>query len=741
MCSPGGICDFYSMPPATFNTLLDWLQPRAANGTIVKTVGEVMGGSGPPATPTLTVSKSGAGSGTVTSSPAGINCGSTCTASYDNGTSVTLSAAAASGSTFAGWSGGGCSGTGTCTVTLTTNTTVTAAFTAAPSGPYAPGIVADGPAGYWRLGETSGTTAADSAATNTGTYVGATLNAASLLAAETGNKAVTVNGTNQYVRVPSSAGLSPSARVSVEAWIKPTTVPTTGFHGIVAKAESYALQFNAGRLEFTVIQGATRRRLQAPAGAIVAGTTYHIVGTYDGSNQRLYINGVQRATAALTGAINVNANNLTFGSWNGSQEFYGGAIDEVAVYAAALSAAQALAHYNAGNGGAPPAQVQLNVTKGGTGSGTVTSTPSGINCGATCSASFNTGTSVTLTATASSGSTFTGWSGGGCSGTGTCVVSLSSNTAVDAGFAPIPTSTLSVTKSGTGSGTVSSSPSGINCGATCAAAFPTGNSVTLTATASSGSTFTGWSGGGCSGTGTCVVTLNADSTVTAGFGPAPVSSYQQTVVADAPAGYWRLNETSGTSAVKTTGAANNGTYTNVTLGVAGLLAGAGNTAASFSGTNSRVQIASNAAVSPTARISVEAWIKPTALPANNAFNSIVSKAESYSLQFNGPRLEFTIIQGGARRRLQAPVGAIAVGGTYHVVGVYDGANQSLYVNGTQVATVALTGAITANNNALYIGSWNGSSEFFRGTIDEVAVYSTALTETQVANHRTAGTTP
>ena len=264
MCSPGGSCDFYSMPPATFNTLLDWLQPRAANGTIVKTVGEVMGGSGPPATPTLTVSKSGAGSGTVTSSPAGINCGSTCTASYDNGTSVTLSAAAASGSTFAGWSGGGCSGTGTCTVTLTTNTTVTAAFTSAPSGPYAPGIVADGPAGYWRLGETSGTTAADSAATNTGTYVGATLNAASLLAAETGNKAVTVNGTNQYVRVPSSAGLSPSARVSVEAWIKPTTVPTTGFHGIVAKAESYALQLNAGRLEFTVIQGATRRRLQAP---------------------------------------------------------------------------------------------------------------------------------------------------------------------------------------------------------------------------------------------------------------------------------------------------------------------------------------------------------------------------------------------------------------------------------------------------------------------------------------------
>jgi hypothetical protein len=264
--------------------------------------------------------------------------------------------------------------------------------------------------------------------------------------------------------------------------------------------------------------------------------------------------------------------------------------------------------------------------------------------------------------------------------------------------------------------------------------------VTLTASPASGSTFTGWSGGGCSGTGTCVVALGADTTVTAGFGPAPVSSYQQTVVADAPAGYWRLNETSGTSAVKTAGAANNGTYTNVTLGVAGLLAGAGNTAASFSGTNSRVQIANNTAIRPTAAVSLEAWIKPTTIAASG-FASVVSKAESYSLQFNAGRLEFTIIQGSTRRRLQAPAGSVVAGGTYHVVGVYNGSTQTLYVNGVQVAQAALTGAIGANNNALYIGSWNGSSEFFRGTIDEVAVYTTALTATQVSNHWIAGSTP
>ena len=76
----------------------------------------------------------------------------------------------------------------------------------------------------------------------------------------------------------------------------------------------------------------------------------------------------------------------------------------------------------------------ITVTKSGAGSGTVTSSPSGIDCGTACSASFNAGTSVTLTATAASGSTFTGWSGGNCSGTGTCSVTVDAAKSVSANF-------------------------------------------------------------------------------------------------------------------------------------------------------------------------------------------------------------------------------------------------------------------------------------------------------------------
>ncbi|BAU47924.1 hypothetical protein SVA_1357 [Sulfurifustis variabilis] len=80
-----------------------------------------------PTSYTLSVSKNG--SGTVTSAPAGISCGSACSASYASGTSVTLSASAASGYTFSGWSGSGCSGTGACTVSMTQARSVSASFT------------------------------------------------------------------------------------------------------------------------------------------------------------------------------------------------------------------------------------------------------------------------------------------------------------------------------------------------------------------------------------------------------------------------------------------------------------------------------------------------------------------------------------------------------------------------------------------------------------------------------------
>jgi hypothetical protein len=80
---------------------------------------------------TLTVAPTGSGEGFIASSPSGIECGATCSAEFDQGTAVTVSAVPASGSRFTGWSGD-CSGTAACEVTLNSNSTVAAAFEVIP---------------------------------------------------------------------------------------------------------------------------------------------------------------------------------------------------------------------------------------------------------------------------------------------------------------------------------------------------------------------------------------------------------------------------------------------------------------------------------------------------------------------------------------------------------------------------------------------------------------------------------
>src|SRR2546428_5897607 len=128
------------------------------------------------------------------------------------------------------------------------------------------------------------------------------------------------------------------------------------------------------------------------------------------------------------------------------------------------------------------------------GADTEKSPPPEINCGAPGPGRLASGPTVPFAASPAAGSAFTGWSGGGCSGTEPCTVTVSAATTVTATFTP--TFVLSMTTTGTGTGTVTSSPAGIDCGASCTASFASGTTVTLTARPAAGSAFTGWSGGG-----------------------------------------------------------------------------------------------------------------------------------------------------------------------------------------------------------------------------------------------------
>ncbi|MBI4742682.1 MAG: hypothetical protein HY777_14285 [Betaproteobacteria bacterium] len=168
------------------------------------------------------------------------------------------------------------------------------------------------------------------------------------------------------------------------------------------------------------------------------------------------------------------------------------------------------------------ASVGLTVSKdpAGTGSGTITSDPGSMYCGPSCYGSFANPTTVTLTATPASGSLITSWTGCTSSAGATCVVTMDAAKSVTAKFDTDPNAAknLNIIKTGSGSGIVSSDPAGVYCGASCNETFPLNTPVTLTAAPASGSTFSGWSGGGCSGAAlTCVVTMDAAKTVTATF--------------------------------------------------------------------------------------------------------------------------------------------------------------------------------------------------------------------------------
>jgi len=175
----------------------------------------------------------------------------------------------------------------------------------------------------------------------------------------------------------------------------------------------------------------------------------------------------------------------------------------------------------------------LTVMKAGDGTGSVSAT-GGIDCGATCQADFQSNTGVTLTATPAQGSTFGGWSSGGCTGVQpTCTVTMDAARSVTATFT-LMQFTLSVTKSGDGSGAVSGN--GLSCGATCTVPLSYGTPVSLNASPgaldATLSSFTAWSGAGCSGTGACTFTITANTMVDAAFKLRPNLMFTSSAVYD-----------------------------------------------------------------------------------------------------------------------------------------------------------------------------------------------------------------
>ncbi len=439
---------------------------------------------------TLAVTKAGSGGGTVTSSPAGIDCGNDCSEAYAENTSVTLSASAAAGSTFAGWSGD-CSGTGSCTVTMNRARSVTATFNQEATG------------GTTTLEVRVATRSDDAEEAESG-------------AVDTGSSdlELTFDGSkgHQLVGMRFNGVSVPQNAVITNAYLQFTVDETQNDNPINLLVRGQASD-NAATFASTTNNLSTRPTTSA--GVAWSPPNWVSVGAAGAAQRTPDLKAVVQEIVSRPGWAGGNSLVLLVsGTGKRVAESYVG------------SPAQApLLHLEYTTDGTPPSQYTLTVAKNGTGSGTVTSSPAGINCGSDCSEVYSENTVVNLTASAAAGSTFAGWSGD-CSGTGTCTVTMGGTKNVTATFDQVPTTQfqLTVTKNGAGTGTVTSNPAGINCGSDCSELYDENTSVTLTATPGAGSTFAGWSGG-CSGTGSCTVTMNAAKQVTATFNTTTTTQY------------------------------------------------------------------------------------------------------------------------------------------------------------------------------------------------------------------------
>lgn len=406
----------------------------------------------------LTVTKGGNGAGTVSSNPSGISCGSSCDADYPFGTVVQLTPAEATGSDFTGWTGA-CSGTGGCTVTMDQVRNVGATFT---------------------------------------------LEKRTLQLAKFENGSGSVASSPAGIDFPAGAapcddGLCLSAQFDYGTEVTLTPTASTGSTftawggacGSTANDQSCVLTMDQDRsaeVDF-VLQ---KRTLDVErSGSGEGGVTSTPTGIDCGSDcTEDFDYGTEVTLSAEPG------DHSLFTGWTGACS---GTSDCVVTMDEAREVTAEFALEKR----------PLTVTRTGNGSGKVTSQPAGVDCGDECEGiEFDHGTEVTLTATPDVNSDFSGWSGA-CSGSGaTCSVTLDEARTVEAAFS-LQKRSLTVTTSGTGSGTVTTDPTGTS--------FDHGATVTLRATAASGSTFTGW-GGACSGNEpSCVVTMNEARTVDASF--------------------------------------------------------------------------------------------------------------------------------------------------------------------------------------------------------------------------------
>ncbi|MCC6223272.1 MAG: hypothetical protein IT201_07230, partial [Thermoleophilia bacterium] len=232
-------------------------------------------------------------------------------------------------------------------------------------GPYSDVVLADAPAGFWRLGDPAGQTLAQDASGggHHGTFVNgaeAGVNGALAGEADTGAR---LDGVNDYADLGAVASVAGTAPFTLEAWVRPSSV-SSSYRRLLSGEWTQGGQRQGILLQLNETYGFTLQRWVNGAGrgassktTIGPGTWYHVIGTYDGTTLRIYVNGSLKGSRADSRNLASSPQSVQLGRATTGGNLLQGDVDEVAVYPFALAAARVAEHFAVGTAGDPSSPV------------------------------------------------------------------------------------------------------------------------------------------------------------------------------------------------------------------------------------------------------------------------------------------------------------------------------------------------------------------------------------------------
>ena len=221
--------------------------------------------------------------------------------------------------------------------------------------PYVPTVLADSPVAFWRLGEARGQSVVDSSGNgNAGSLARVGVSSRPLVRGSTTSASFDGRASRMFFRP--SKSLESGAGLSMEAWVDAKTVPSASKSGwaLVSEFNRAMLAMVGGgggpKFSFALSDKATGSWLGVTSlTTIVPGRIYHVVGSYDGSKLRIYVNGALEATTGhpgLLAQVDASGGGLATNGWGRRpSSTFAGLLDNIAIYGKALSVATVKLHY------------------------------------------------------------------------------------------------------------------------------------------------------------------------------------------------------------------------------------------------------------------------------------------------------------------------------------------------------------------------------------------------------------